>query len=75
MNAQIVCRLKGGAKLTFSVAEKDAVVGRESGLQVAVPADGVSRQHAKITWDGVSYWIEDLKSTNGTFVNGVDVAR
>jgi pSer/pThr/pTyr-binding forkhead associated (FHA) protein len=75
MNAQIVCRLRGGTKLTFNVAENDAVLGREPGLAVAVPADGVSRQHAKITWDGVGYWIEDLKSTNGTFVNGVDVAR
>jgi pSer/pThr/pTyr-binding forkhead associated (FHA) protein len=75
MNAQILCRLKGGAKLTFNIPEKEATIGREAGLAVAVPADGVSRQHAKITWDGVSYWIEDLKSTNGTFVNGADVAR
>lgn len=75
MNAQIICRLQGGAKLTFAVAEKEAVLGRDPGLQVAVPADGVSRQHAKITWDGISYWIQDLKSTNGTFVNGLDVAR
>jgi pSer/pThr/pTyr-binding forkhead associated (FHA) protein len=75
MNAQIVCRLKGGARLTFAVPEGEAVLGREPGLAVAVPAEGVSRQHAKITWDGASYWIEDLKSTNGTFVNGFDVAR
>ena len=75
MNAQIICRLRGGSQLTFNVPEKEAVLGRDSGLAVVVPADGVSRQHAKISWDGVSYWIEDLKSTNGTFVNGLDVAR
>jgi pSer/pThr/pTyr-binding forkhead associated (FHA) protein len=75
MNAQILYRARGGAVLTFDVREGEAVVGREPGLAVAVPVEGVSRQHARITWDGASYWIEDLKSTNGTFVNGLDLSR
>ena len=31
------------------------------------------RRHAQIVFDGGAYWIEDLKSTNGTYVNGVPV--
>ena len=39
-----------------------------------IPLDGVSREHARIKWDGKGWWLEDLKSTNGTFVNGEKVA-
>jgi pSer/pThr/pTyr-binding forkhead associated (FHA) protein len=43
---------------------------------IAITARGVSRHHARI-WrqaDGAC-WIEDLGSTNGTFVNGVRVTK
>jgi pSer/pThr/pTyr-binding forkhead associated (FHA) protein len=36
--------------------------------------DGVSRRHARITFDGKSYWIENL-SPAGTFLNGNLVVR
>lgn len=32
----------------------------------------ISRQHARIVWNG-AYWIEDMNSTNGTFVNGARI--
>jgi pSer/pThr/pTyr-binding forkhead associated (FHA) protein len=35
----------------------------------------VSRQHARIHWDGSVYWLEDLKSTNGTLLNGQRLLR
>ena len=51
-----------------------ALVGRYSSSRRAVPevdcgADsGVSRRHAEFTTDGTRWWIEDLGSSNGTFV-------
>ncbi len=30
----------------------------------------VSGYHARLRWDGTSWWLEDLGSRNGTFVNG-----
>jgi predicted component of type VI protein secretion system len=35
----------------------------------------VSRRHARITWGGAGYVIEDLDTVNGTFVNGERVSR
>jgi pSer/pThr/pTyr-binding forkhead associated (FHA) protein len=75
VRALVVFCAAGRPPLTFSIREGDAVIGREPGLAVFVPKRGISRHHAKLTWDGASYWIEDLDSRNGTFVNGLPVPR
>jgi pSer/pThr/pTyr-binding forkhead associated (FHA) protein len=48
------------------------VIGRaQGGADVVVPDDGlVSRQHAAIIWSQGEFFLEDLQSKNGTFVNG-----
>jgi pSer/pThr/pTyr-binding forkhead associated (FHA) protein len=74
MNAQLLCRARGGANLTLRVPEGEAVLGRDNSAQVVVPLDGVSRRHARIVFEGSAYWLQDLKSTNGTFLNGSPVA-
>jgi pSer/pThr/pTyr-binding forkhead associated (FHA) protein len=73
MNAQLLCRARGGANLTLKVPEGEAVLGRDNAAQVIVPLDGVSRRHARILFEGNAYWLQDLKSTNGTFLNGAPV--
>ncbi|WP_392508773.1 FHA domain-containing protein [Naumannella halotolerans] len=35
------------------------------------PDAGISRRHAQLTTDGSRWWIEDLDSSNGTFVAGI----
>ena len=48
-------------------------MGRAITNDVAVEVTGVSRNHARIRADATGYWIEDLGSRNGTFVNGTQV--
>jgi pSer/pThr/pTyr-binding forkhead associated (FHA) protein len=50
--------------------EKQVVIGRSSELDMVLVEDMVSRKHSKITATGGKLTIEDLGSTNGTFVNG-----
>src|SRR5258707_7703154 len=50
--------------------EKQIVIGRWGELDVVLAEDMVSRKHAKISTQGGKIVIEDLGSTNGTFVNG-----
>jgi hypothetical protein len=50
--------------------DKDVVVGRSSELDMVLVEEMVSRRHAKITVRKGKITIEDLSSTNGTFVNG-----
>jgi len=55
--------------------EKAIVVGRSSDLDMVLVEDMVSRKHARIAMQGEQIWIEDLGSTNGTFVNGEKIKR
>lgn len=50
------------------------IIGRHDECQVTLPDRQVSRNHARIFWDGFGYSIEDLDSKNGTHVNGKDIA-
>ena len=50
------------------------IIGRHDECHVTLPDRQVSRNHARIFWDGYGYSIEDLGSKNGTHVNGVDIA-
>jgi EAL domain-containing protein (putative c-di-GMP-specific phosphodiesterase class I) len=44
-------------------------VGRRAGLDLVLPSDSVSKQHAVIYKDGETLRVRDLGSTNGTWVN------
>jgi hypothetical protein len=56
-------------------AEKQIVIGRSSDLDMVLVEDMVSRKHAKISVEAGQISIEDLGSTNGTFVNGEKVKQ
>jgi len=49
-----------------------ATVGR-GGADLRLPDELMSGEHAEITAAGGGFWIRDLGSTNGTFVNGARV--
>jgi diguanylate cyclase (GGDEF)-like protein len=49
-------------------------IGRSSKNDLFIDQESISRHHARITYDGTHYWVADLGSTNGTFVND-DVIR
>ncbi|HHV61845.1 MAG TPA: FHA domain-containing protein [Firmicutes bacterium] len=50
-------------------------LGRGSGNIISIPDPYVSVNHARIVKRGEEYWLEDLGSKNGTFVNGKRVSR
>jgi len=55
--------------------DREIIVGRSSELDMLLVEDMVSRKHARISVQGDQIWIEDLGSTNGTFVNGEKIKK
>jgi two-component system cell cycle response regulator len=45
-------------------------LGRHPDNQACIDDDGISRFHARISIDGNKFWVEDLGSSNGTYING-----
>ena len=50
-------------------------IGRASQSHVVVADHLCSRFHAELYWDQEGWWIQDQKSRNGTFVNGIKVEQ
>ena len=53
---------------------REIIIGRSSDLDMVLVEDMVSRRHAKITTTEADIFIQDMGSTNGTFVNGEKIA-
>jgi DNA-binding winged helix-turn-helix (wHTH) protein len=48
----------------------EMVLGRDDGCDIVIPVRQISRQHVRIMMEGGACIIEDLRSKNGTWVNG-----
>lgn len=68
--ARVVVRNASGALGPAFELRGETTVGRSPGCGVALPADSfVSQIHARLYERDGATWVEDLGSTNGTFVN------
>jgi len=59
----------------MELGDKPVIVGRASECALSMPHPSVSRQHCRIWRDGNRYLIEDLGSTNRTYLNGKPITR
>src|SRR5215213_8349074 len=70
MQAVLVMFRSDGERRRFSMARDMTVVGRREDCDLRIPLGEVSRKHCRILRDGDSLKLEDLGSSNGTFLNG-----
>lgn len=59
----------------IEIGDRPLVIGRSSECDICLPHPSVSRQHCRVYREAERFLIEDLGSTNKTFVNGVMVHR
>ncbi len=66
---------RSGAQIATLMRGEALVVGRARPADVAIKDPSLSRQHASFSWSRDGVWVEDLRSTNGTKVNGKKIKR
>jgi pSer/pThr/pTyr-binding forkhead associated (FHA) protein len=53
----------------IEIADPPSIVGRAEGCELRIHDVMVSKLHCRVWFDGSACWVEDIGSTNGTFVN------
>jgi pSer/pThr/pTyr-binding forkhead associated (FHA) protein len=65
----------GGETFEYPIAADRVVLGRNPDCDIVLATEGVSRQHAEIVRRGNDWWVADLGSRNGTFLNDRAIER
>jgi serine phosphatase RsbU (regulator of sigma subunit)/pSer/pThr/pTyr-binding forkhead associated (FHA) protein len=65
--------LQGGKAVSYQIGEGETVLGRHPACTIQLDSNTISRRHAQVTKVNGQYFVEDLGSGNGTFVNGKQI--
>ena len=57
----------------YTLASEKMVLGRDAQCDIVLPRTTISRRHAQIVHDAEGYYVEDLDSLNGTYVEGTRI--
>lgn len=71
----IVISEKGGAERREAFDRGEISVGRVQGNDLMLPKGNVSKHHARLLFRDGRFIVTDLKSTNGTYVNGRKISQ
>lgn len=64
---------KDSPPLTRYYSSPEVILGRESTCDFPINDQTVSARHARLSYHQHQWWLEDLASTNGTYLNGETV--
>lgn len=68
---RLVVKAGAAAGQVFELSQDVAIIGRSQQCDLVIAELELSRQHARFVRQGDDYLLEDLGSTNGTFLNGM----
>src|SRR3954471_1819417 len=71
----VIISEKGGAERREAFDRTEINVGRVQGNELMLPKGTVSKRHARLLYRDGRFIVTDLKSTNGTYVNGRKIAQ
>ncbi len=73
--AMLILKIGTREGMRFPLGKREVVIGRRRSGDICLEDTNVSRVHASVDYFEGSYFITDLGSTNGTFVNEVRVNK
>ncbi len=62
-------------RVVYTLSDNEIIVGRDLGSGIVIQEPEVSRSHMRLRRAGNTYMLEDLGSTNGTYVNSKAVTK
>lgn len=65
----ITITLENESDNPLSFEEAEITIGRDKNCDIEIHDDTVSSLHARLSYHHNQWWVEDLQSTNGTFLN------
>jgi sigma-B regulation protein RsbU (phosphoserine phosphatase) len=75
LSASLIVVDPGGARSRVRIDPLPFLIGRQPGNNLVLRDARISRTHARVVAEGGGYWIEDLDSRNGVFVNDERVSK
>ena len=76
VQATLVYTDQNGAKQSLPlVSGEDTTIGRHPNCSLTISQPSVSRRHARLWFDQGAWYVEDLQSSNGTYVNDKRINR
>lgn len=70
----LVMRVGPSPGKIYELTEEEVVLGRDIGNEIVINDAEISRRHTRLSMQEDGYVVEDLGSTNGTFVNGEKIS-
>ncbi|WP_372370730.1 FHA domain-containing protein [Candidatus Uabimicrobium sp. HlEnr_7] len=67
--------VSGGVNSLHALSKTETIMGRIPECDIQVMDQMASRQHSKVILQGGSYFIEDCNSSNGTFLNDIQITK
>lgn len=61
--------MENNSEFKFNFWQPEIVIGRGQQCDISLPDEVLSASHARISFHHGQWWLEDLGSTNGTFIN------
>ena len=65
----LIIKLEQGPETKRQLTQPQIMIGRDPKSDIALMDEALSAHHARLTHHHGQWWLEDLNSTNGTFLN------
>jgi pSer/pThr/pTyr-binding forkhead associated (FHA) protein len=66
---KLVIQTPGQPSISMYFTQDELTIGRDKACDVSIADEMVSAQHARLSFHHGQWWLQDLNSTNGTYLN------
>lgn len=70
---EIIIKSVFSSPTTLKLKEGEYIIGRDPSCQVVLADPYVSKKHVRLFYRDGKWYVEDLGSRNGTYINGEDI--